>query len=93
MNPIRPYATLRLLRDNADVVVACTRCGYTAALPFDLLAARVGWDTEIAAPANLLVHLRCGGCGLRYRDGDAGDHLKMTLTPRSTLDKGGYPEW
>ncbi len=92
MEPIRPYSTLRKMRDNASVSISCTRCGHTADLPFEMLAARIGWDTEISAPADLLVHLRCGGCGLRHRDGDAGDHLKMTLTPRCTLGKGGYPE-
>lgn len=92
MESIRPYSTLRKIRDGGhSVTVYCSRCGHDAPAPLDALAAKVGWDTEVLAP-DLLRHLRCANCGLKESDG--GGHLvSITIADAATAGTYRYPKW
>ena len=91
MIEIRPYSTLRKLRENADVTVYCSRCGHSGPLPFDALASRIGWDTELEAIPPLHALVKCSRCELKVgEDGrdDFGHTIKTSISPACA--RGGY---
>lgn len=88
----RSPSTLREIRDTYDVTVYCSRCGHSAPLPFDVLAARYGWDEPL--PTALCALIRCSKCGLKVgpsgktRDGDLIQTIMSPLCTKGMIVRG-----
>lgn len=92
MESIRPYSTLRKIRDGGhSITVYCSRCGHDAPAPIEALAEKIGWDTDILAP-DMLRHLRCTSCRLKGSDG-GGHRVSITISDAATESRYRYPKW